>query len=319
MNAAPRPDAPDLPGHDPRSLPLVDVLVPTFNSAAYIAECLASVMGQTYPNLSIVVVDDASSDATFDLAREVTAHDGRVTVTRNGTNLGNRGNFEHCLRQARAPYVKFVCADDVLEPTAVARLVALAESSPDVTLVTSRRLTVDERGAVLAMPQVPDQVGGTDAVFDGTAAGDLVLTAGQNWIGEPTTVLFRRESLDLDALYRIGSAAPRRNLDIVWWLKIMAGHRMGVVADVLSRFRVHGGQQSSQASLRADLVLSWYDIIVGAIDIGYLRSPIAQSQALATFVQTVQSNVTAFAPADVPRAVATLGRVEARLKELVAA
>ena len=307
------------PAFGTRTSATVSVLVPAYNSRAYIAECLQSVLAQTYEAMAITVVDDCSTDGTYDVAREVTARDARVTVLRNDTNLGNRGNFERCLSLASAPFVKFVCGDDALEPQALARMVALAEDRPDVALVTSRRHMVDERGAVLTQPAFPTTVGNADMEIDGIAAGDILLTSGYNWIGEPTTVLFRRQLLDLDRLYRIGSAAPQRNLDIVWWLKIMAGHRMGAIAEPLSRFRIHAGQQSRQAHLRTDLVMSWYDIITGASEIGYLQSPEAESTALAAFVRTVQANVANFEPSEFARTAATLSAVETRLLQLAAA
>lgn len=298
---------------------MVSLLVPTFNSAPFVGECIKSVLGQTFENLEILVIDDCSTDGTYEAVQQVVDGDPRVTVLRNEHNLGNRGNFERCLAAATAPLVKFVCGDDVLAPEAVDRMVRLIADRPDMALVTSHRRRIDELGNALPDVSGPISLGADDSVVDGFAAGNLLLSRCFNWIGEPTTVLFRRDLLPVGDLYHLGSAAPARNLDVVWWLKIAAGYRIGVITDTLSAFRIHAGQQSQQSSIMPDLVLSWYDIILGATEIGYLADPNDESQALAAFVANVQQHLPLLPRSAHPRIASTLAKVDARLRQLVAA
>lgn len=298
------------------AVPAISVLVPAYQSARYLEECLTSIVNQTFTDMEVVVVDDHSSDSTLDTAADFARRDARITVHRNESNIGSRANFRRCLEMASSPLVKFVCGDDMLSPHALERLIEAAGAHPDVNLVSSRRLLIDEQGAVLGeMPSLGSQE--VTTVVDGYDAGDLLLTSGLNWIGEPSTVLFRAAALALDDdLYTLGSRHPARNVDVVWWLKVLAGRRMAFVNEPLSMFRTHAGQQSLDPSLKKDLVLSWFDIVEGATEIGYLGAPDDRAAAWSKVHEIICSHVNAIAPSDWPQVERILGEVSDRLQAL---
>lgn len=295
--------------------PLVSVLVPAYRTEAFIGDCLRSVMEQTYPEVELIVVDDCSSDATYEVALETVAGWPRATVLRNDVNLGNRGNFRRLLAMGSGPLVKFLCSDDMLAPDALTRMVAAVEADAGVAMVTSRRQLIDQDGVPLASGWVPQPAAVSDTVMDGLVAGNYVLRGLANWIGEPTTVLFRRERLPVDDPYGLGGCFPERNLDVVWWLKILREGSLAVLADVLSSFRVHTGQLSQQVSAGARL-LAWYDILLGARHIGYLADPAEEIAAWNSFVELVQANASAFDSAELERLSRIVPEVAARLGEL---
>ena len=295
--------------------PLVSVLVPTYNAEAYVGSCLRSVLDQTYANLEVVVVDDRSPDATFEVVVETLRGLPGATVLRNDENLGHRETFRRLLTTARGSLVKFVCHDDLLAPHALSRLAGALDSHPEAAMATSRRTPIDASGAALPVDYLPQPPFSVDALVDGMGAGNDVLCGMRNWIGEPTTVLFRRELLPISGLYELGGRAPARNLDVVWWLKILAHGRLAVINDHLSSFRFHTDQISRTTS-RAELVLAWRDIILGARNLGFLARPEQEILAWAAFVQTLQANVDTFDEADRARAVEVIGSVAARLGDL---
>ena len=298
--------------------PLVSVLVPAYRCEAFIGECLRSVMAQSYGHLELIVVDDCSPDSTFEVAAETVRDWPGATVLRNEENLGNRENFRRLLGLGRGPLVKFLCADDLLAPAAVARMVGALESDPGIGLATSRRVPIDEAGAVLPLRLLPQPPVHADAVIDGFEAGNHLLRSLQNWIGEPTTVLFRRALLPVDAPFNLGSASPGRNLDVVWWLKILSRSRLAVVADTLSSFRQHGSQVTKQVGT-AELVLAWYDIIVGAREIGFLGDVTDELTAWTSFAGLLNAHGAELALHDPARAGTVVGAVTARLTSLCAA
>ena len=281
--------------------PLVSVLVPIYNSAPYLPACLDSIAAQTYENLDIVLVDDASSDGSGAIAARFAATDPRVRYLCHDSNLGNRENFRITLELSRGELIKFVCGDDLLAPEVIETMVAVMQHDPEVSLVTSRRSRIDCSGRPL--PDPPHlQVQSDVTLIEGRTAGDLLLSSLVNWIGEPTTVMFRSASLGRRELYQIGNQRPARNLDVVWWLKVMMGRRMAYINRPLSSFRIHEAQQSSRATLQADLVLSWYDIILGSADIGYLQDPGAERAALESMVRLLDARLAELAPAAIQRA-----------------
>src|SRR5262245_55814999 len=109
--------------------PLVSVITPVHNGAEYLAECIASVLRQTYTHWELLVVDNKSTDATTEVAEEAAQGDPRVQVRREEEFLGVYGSHNRALRamSPAARYVKFVHADDWLFPECLERMVAVAE------------------------------------------------------------------------------------------------------------------------------------------------------------------------------------------------
>ena len=69
-------------------MPKISVLVAVYNAAEYLSRCLDSLLAQTYSNVEIICVDDASTDNSWTLLQEFAAHDGRITVMRLDANCG---------------------------------------------------------------------------------------------------------------------------------------------------------------------------------------------------------------------------------------
>lgn len=96
--------------------PLVSILIPTFNSAQFIADTIASVQQQTYSNWEIIVVDDASTDATVDLISKIMEKDVRIQlqVLEKNSGTGVARNFG--VAKAAGKYISFLDADDLWKP-----------------------------------------------------------------------------------------------------------------------------------------------------------------------------------------------------------
>ncbi len=105
--------------------PLVSVIVPAYNCGAYIAEALASLSNQTVRDIEIIVVDDASTDHTADVAAAHAAADPRIRLIRRQSASGRPSCARNDgLRAARGEYVALLDADDVSLPTRLASCVA---------------------------------------------------------------------------------------------------------------------------------------------------------------------------------------------------
>lgn len=99
----------------PAKTPLVSVALCTFNGAAYLREQLDSVLGQTYPNLQLVISDDGSTDDTVKLIREYALTDNRIKYSINTQNLGYNRNFEKAFGLCDAEYIAPCDQDDIWE------------------------------------------------------------------------------------------------------------------------------------------------------------------------------------------------------------
>src|SRR5437870_4317234 len=106
------------PTHRPAShpLPLVSILVPSYNGAAYLREALDSILAQTYPNLEVILLDDASTDATPTIAA---SYGDRIVYVRQPANLGIYDNVNVGIERARGTFIATYHADDIYLPEMV--------------------------------------------------------------------------------------------------------------------------------------------------------------------------------------------------------
>lgn len=108
--------------------PLISILIPAYNAANYLPECLDSVREQTYANLQIVVVDDGSSDDTHRIATDYAMIDSRIEVYLQD-NQGVAAARNNLLDKAKGDYVLFVDADDWIEPDMIDALLSMAHTT----------------------------------------------------------------------------------------------------------------------------------------------------------------------------------------------
>lgn len=96
--------------------PLISIALCTYNGAAYLGEQLDSLLAQTYSNIEIVVVDDASTDSTVDMLDSYASRDRRLKVFVNDRNVGFRRNFERALASCSGEFIAPCDQDDIWLP-----------------------------------------------------------------------------------------------------------------------------------------------------------------------------------------------------------
>lgn len=112
--------------------PLVSILVPVYNVEAYLPQCLDSIVGQTYPHLQIVLIDDGSTDGSWRVMQEYAVRDERIEIYHQ-ENQGVGTTRNHLLEKIKGDYVLFVDSDDWVELDMVEFLVGKAlENHVDV-------------------------------------------------------------------------------------------------------------------------------------------------------------------------------------------
>ena len=122
----------------------VSIRVPTYNGSQYLGPCLDSALAQTCADFELVVVDNGSTDATPDIVRRYAETDARIRVWWAERNLGLVANWNRCVELARGEWVKFLCQDDLLEPSCLDEMLRASRSGVD--LVVARRGLLFEDG-----------------------------------------------------------------------------------------------------------------------------------------------------------------------------
>ena len=183
-------------------MPLVSICVPTYNGGTYLTECLDSALAQSFRDVEILLVDDASTDDTVPIARSYARRDPRIRIAENERNLGLVENWNRTVNLAQGQWIKFLHQDDRLEPDCVARM--LDAATPGVDLVATRR-------HVLFAPDTSEEVKrlyllhvshhdlaryfpGQTYISPKEFAEVLLRVPDGNCIGEPTATLVRRSA-----------------------------------------------------------------------------------------------------------------------------
>jgi glycosyltransferase involved in cell wall biosynthesis len=126
--------------------PLVSVGLPVRNGESTVADVVASVLGQRYGNLELVISDNASTDETESVCRELAGADDRIVYHRHRENVGLLNNFIATIQAARGAYFRWISDSDALEPDYADRCLAAFDADPRVVLVTTGMAYVTEDG-----------------------------------------------------------------------------------------------------------------------------------------------------------------------------
>ena len=240
--------------------PTVSVCIPVYNGADSIGRSLDSVLAQTYADFECVVVDNNSTDAT--IAQVQNYSDPRIRLVRNRTNLGMVGNHNRCVSVARGRLIQFVHADDWLLPNCLATLVpAFDDASVGLAFAPRQVLTPDEswkaRYGRLEEPLRPlHPVNcGSELIRRYVAAG-----ADGNPIGEPTSVMVRRETLITAGGFR--PQVPQLQ-DIDAWLRMLTCCDAAFIEEELTVRWHHAGTATETFGGTAALDQMWvlHDLI----------------------------------------------------------
>jgi glycosyltransferase involved in cell wall biosynthesis len=244
--------------------PLVSICIPAFNREQYIDAAVESALSQTYRPLEIVVVDDASTDAT--VARVRSYNDPRIRLFVNDRNLGQSANRNRAIALARGELIKFLDSDDMLDPECVARIVPQFVEDPTVGLVFARQRVTFE----VPVDRIPPHLKGTwlgltreahrgfselRKLNDGRMllaemlSGDGPIV---NWIGQPSAVMVRRAHLEVSGGFAYN---VRMRVELDLWMRLLAHARVGFIDDKLVTYRWgHEAENASISRLRSDWI-----------------------------------------------------------------
>jgi len=236
--------------------PLVSLLVPAY-SPRYFEACLASAIGQSYENLEIIVCDDSPGQDIERISRRL-ARVRPVNYVRNAVRLKGRGNYAKCFSLAAGEFVKYLNDDDVLVPECVERLVDAFRKAPDIVLATSYRQRIDEAGSPLGDQPATRPLVAEDMIVNGASLANVMLMAGLNVIGEPSTTLFRSEDLRqaIPDEFQFESQDSIGIIDMAMWAPLLLKGDAVYLRDEMSRFRIHDEQQQRAPSIKEPTIRS---------------------------------------------------------------
>jgi len=222
--------------------PLVSVVTPVYNGEKFLAECIESVLNQTYGNWEYIIASNCSTDATLEISERYAKSDQRIQVFNFEEFVGVIQSHNRALRliSPNSKYCKIVSADDWLYPECIAKMVELAEAHSSVGIVGAYHLCGDEKQCHVSLDGLPYY----STIVPSRDACRWHLLGGRQYFGNPSSTLFRS-----DLIRSTESFFPniRENADISAFYKYLQNADFGFIHQVLSYMRVHEEALSAEA------------------------------------------------------------------------
>lgn len=208
----------------PDNLPLVSIVIPSYNHKRYVGQTVDSCLSQTYPHCEVIVIDDGSTDGTGDMLKA--QYGDRIRYFYQ-ENRGLPAARNAGTREARGELIHYCDADDQLLPTKVERCVEVLCQQPEVTLVYTHCDYVEADGKTVIPRPKPE-----------LPAGDIfceLLTGPQgNFIGQCTPLIRRQAVIDAGGFNEQIRSAHDWDL----WLRLASRHQFAFVNETLALYRV---------------------------------------------------------------------------------
>jgi len=207
-------------------MPKVSVVMSVYNGERYLREAVESILNQTFTDFEFIIIDDGSTDSTWQILTAYAMRDPRIVLIRNEKNVGLTKSLNKGLALARGEYIARQDADDVSLPQRLERQVAFLDNHAEFALVGCRPLLIDKAGNTSSIKQVP-----TDwNVLRAALLIENVLCHG--------SVVLRRVCLETVGFYREFFRAAQ---DYDLWLRIIEQYPVANLAEPLYRLREHPG------------------------------------------------------------------------------
>lgn len=217
---------------------LIDIAIPNYCYGRYLPECVASIAAQGVDDIRILIVDNASTDDSVEVARQLMRHDKRITLVAREKNLGHHASFNEGVDWAASKYFLLLCADDLLVEGCFKRALSVLEREPDVSFAAGAELVWHTTNP---FPAIPD---GASEPWRFLSSEEFTLERSL-----PSKVLFgggaalvRTQDLKRVGHFRTDVAF---NEDLELYLRLSLHRRVAITNAVHGIRRVHGANMSA--------------------------------------------------------------------------
>ena len=212
---------------------VVSIVLPVYNSEKYLEETIKSILNQSYENFELLIIDDKSTDLSFEIANGFEEKDNRVKFIRLQENGGAAFARNTGMNWAKGKIIVFIDSDDVMLPNRLKKTVEVFDSRPGIDIVFSNSILIDGEGEEL----------GRDYYFPPYLINDNILLheLKRNYL--LGTTLSIRDSIAKEYSFDIDLRTAE---DYDFFLKLLYdGHKYYYVKESLIKYRVHSANKSS--------------------------------------------------------------------------
>jgi len=217
----------------------IDIVIPCYNYGRFLSEAVSSVLSQGIEDLRVLIIDNASTDESADVARELAARDSKVQVSLHTVNQGATASYNEGIDWAEADYFLVLDADDMLAPGALRRAMNIMEKEPGIAFTHGIELNCRH--------------GETLPSIDNPADGRWKITPGLKYIEDTclvpvcivgaNTVIRRTSAQKAVGYYR--KTLPYSD-DFEMWLRLATVGDVASTGVIQAIRRIHTAQHSEQ-------------------------------------------------------------------------
>lgn len=214
--------------------PAISVLLPVYNGGDYLKQSLQSVLKQTLHNVEILIIDDCSTDGSFEYLQSVS--DDRISLFKNEQNRGLFFNLNFLIEQSKSPLIKLWAQDDMMYPQCLERFVDFHAAHPGIGFSYSGRDMIDENGKI----KKNDKVDNTPTIISTELHAKIAYYTG-SIAGNIANVCIAKQALDKVGLFK---EQMKISADFDMWVRLAEHFETGFINEKLIQLRDHDGQLS---------------------------------------------------------------------------
>jgi len=213
--------------------PIISVILPVFNGEDHLAECIESILHQTYTNFEFIIVDDASTDNTPKILKKYSRQDERIKIITNLVNQKQTISANIACKNAVGKYLARMDADDIALPIRFEKQFAFLETNPITGIVGSWTDIISDNGQILGQwkTSAKHEVLIWDLLFGASFAH--------------SSVMIRKDSIEQVGFYQLSQAE-----DYDLWSRISRIASIANIPEVLQQKRVWDGQLAHRVVLK---------------------------------------------------------------------
>jgi glycosyltransferase involved in cell wall biosynthesis len=217
----------------------IDVVIPCFQYGRFLRDSVGSVLSQDVDALRVLIIDNASTDDSLDVARRLAAEDKRVNIIAHERNLGPIASFNEGIDWVTADYLMTLDADDLLAPGCLKRAKSILDADQSIAFCHGREREISSDGTI-ANEIVGEQSDAEWRVSSGQEFIRKLCSKGYNFVANPTVV--RRTAIQKS----IGYYDPDLTyaVDMNMWLRLATRGKVAEMSAVQGIRRVHPGQMT---------------------------------------------------------------------------
>ena len=207
-----------------KSLPLVTVIMPVYNSERYVAEAIESILDQTFTDFEFLIIDDASTDRTKSIIKSY--KDPRIHVIEKPDNTGYTRSLNLGLKKAKGRYIARMDSDDISFPERFEKQVSFLNANPKYILCGTSYSIIDQDHQVL-LPKTNKEI-----------RLNLLRT---NCIAHPT-IMLKKDIIKKYSLQYDPKMEPSEDYDL--WVRLLPLGKLYNLQEVLLKYRLHNSSVS---------------------------------------------------------------------------